>query len=198
MQILKLNKNTGLFFGSFNPIHTGHLIIANYILEYGGLDEVWFVISPLSPMKSKHTLLANHHRLALVNTATEDNLRLKACNIEFGLPEPSYTVVTLAALSEKYPYMNFSIIMGSDNLQTFDKWRNYEHILNNYSIIVYPRLDFDGGKFKKHASVKWIDAPLMQISSSFIRQALKDKKSIKYLVPDKVLDYITEMHFYSR
>ena len=137
---MKANK-TGLFFGSFNPIHIGHLVIANYMLEFTDLDEVWFIISPHNPLKDKKTLLGDHHRYYMVNMAIEDNYRLKASNIEFNMPQPSYTIHTLAYLKEKYPDKNFILIAGSDNLPTFHKWKNYEEILKQYSLYVYPRLD---------------------------------------------------------
>jgi nicotinate-nucleotide adenylyltransferase len=191
-----MGKPIGLFFGSFNPIHIGHLIIANYIVEYTELKELWFVISPQNPLKEKASLLPDHHRLALVNIAVEDDLRFKSCDIEFKLPRPSFTIHTLTYLKEKYPQKEFAVIMGADNLQNIDKWRNYEQIIENYKIYVYPRPDCDGGKFRDHKNVKWIDAPLMEISSSFIRKAIKEKKDVQYFLPPKVYKYISEMHFY--
>lgn len=195
---MKTRKTTGLFFGSFNPIHVGHLIIANHMIEYGGLDEVWFVVSPHNPLKTRTTLLEDHHRLALVNVAIEDNPRFKASNIEFGLPRPSYTVVTLAALREKYPDKDFVLIMGSDNLSGLRKWRNYEQILENYRILVYPRPAYSEGEFFNHPSVTFTESPLMEISSTFIRSAIKAGKSVRYLLPEKVHEYILEMHFYKK
>jgi nicotinate-nucleotide adenylyltransferase len=194
----KKEKLTGLFFGSFNPVHTGHLVIANHMVEWAGLDEVWFVISPQNPLKKKETLLADHHRLALVSIAIDDNPRFKASNIEFQLPKPSYTINTLTVLSEKYPSRKFALIMGSDNLESLKKWKNYENILNNYRIYAYPRPNSDGGDFRIHPHVTWVDAPLMQISSTFIRDAIKAGKSIRYLLPEKVNDYLLEMHFYKK
>ena len=193
-----MQKKIGLFFGSFNPIHIGHMIIANYIVEYTSLKEIWFVISPHNPLKEKSSLLPDHHRLALVNIAVEDDVRFKACDIEFKLPQPSFTIHTLTYLKEKYPNNDFSIIMGADNLQNIDKWRNYEQITENYKIIVYPRPESDGGKFKEHKNVMWANAPLMEISSSFIRKAIKEKKDIPYYLPSKVYKYIREMHFYEK
>jgi nicotinate-nucleotide adenylyltransferase len=191
-------KTTGLFFGSFNPVHTGHLIIASHMLEWSPLDEVWFVVSPQNPLKNKTSLLAGHHRLALVNIAIEDNPKFKASNIEFSLPEPSYTINTLVALSEKYPDRNFALIMGADSLQTLNRWKNYEIILNDCRIFVYPRPGFDGGTFREHPGVTWVEAPLMQISSTAIRNDIRSGKSARYLLPDKVHDYIHEMHFYKK
>jgi len=191
-------KITGLFFGSFNPIHIGHLIIASHMIEYGGLDEVWFVISPQNPFKKQSSLLDDNHRLALVNVAIEDNPRFRACRVEFELPKPSYTINTLTVLNEKYPGHHFALIMGGDNLQHFDKWKNYEMILKDYRLFVYPRPDADGGTFRDHPAVKWVDAPLMQISSTFIRESIRKGKSTRYLLPEKVFEYITEMHFYKK
>ena len=193
-----MKKSTGLFFGSFNPIHIGHLIIANCMLEFGGLDEVWFVISPQNPLKARAGLLEDHHRLALVKVAIDDNPRFRACNVEFGLPQPSYTINTLTVLAEQYPTRNFVLIMGSDNLQSFDKWKNYERILQEYRLWVYPRPASDGGAFRDHPAVKWVEAPLMQISATYIRESIRKGKSTRYLLPDKVFEYIMEMHFYKK
>jgi len=189
-------KKTGLYFGSFNPVHIGHLAIANYMLEFTDLDEVCFVVSPLNPLKNKNTLLANHHRFAMVQRAVEDFYRFQVTNIEFSLPQPSYTINTLVALGEKYPNKQFVLIMGADNLDTFHKWKNYEVILQYYQIYVYPRPGHDGGKFREHPSVQWIDAPLIEISASFIRSAIKNKKDIRFFLPEKVYKYMDEMGFY--
>jgi len=189
-------KKTGLYFGSFNPIHIGHLAIANYMLEFTDLEEVWFVVSPLNPLKNKSTLLANHHRYAMVMRAVEDYYKFHVSNIEFSLPQPSYTINTLVALDDKYPEKQFVLIMGADNLDTFHKWKNYEAILQYYSLYVYPRPNHDGGKFKDHPAVTWVNAPLMEISSSFIRDAIKEKKDIRFFLPEKVYKYIDEMGFY--
>ena len=195
---MKNNKNIGLFFGSFNPIHIGHLIIADYCSQYTDLEKIWFIVSPQNPLKQKHTLLSNHHRMALVNLAIEDNLCFKSSDIEFGLPLPSYTINTLTVLKEKYPHKNFNLILGADNLETFEKWRNYEDILANHKLYVYPRPNADGGKFINHPSIKWIDAPLIEISASFIRNAIRNKKDVRYFLPEKVYRYIYEMHFYEK
>jgi len=189
-------KKTGLFFGSFNPIHVGHLIIANHMVEHTDLDEVWFVISPHNPLKKKSTLLADHHRYAMVNLAVEDNRKLWASNIEFGLSQPSYTVHTLAFLEEKYPEKEFVLIMGGDNLASLHRWKNYEHILENYSIMVYPRHGEELPDLVNHQHVQVVEAPLMQISSSFIRKSIKEGKSVEYILSDRVFKYLTEMHFY--
>ena len=194
--MISVTKNIGLYFGSFNPIHNGHLAIANHLLESTDLEEVWFVVSPQSPFKNEDTLLGNDYRYEMVLLAIENNKRLRACNIEFSLPKPSYTINTLKALHEKYPAKNFELIIGADNLETFDKWKNYEEIINNYRIYVYPRHGSDGGKFSTHPSVFWIDAPLLDFSSTAIRESIQMEKDVQQLLPSKVLKYIEEMGFY--
>jgi nicotinate-nucleotide adenylyltransferase len=188
----------GLFFGSFNPIHNGHLVIAGYMAEFTDLDQVWMVVSPHNPLKTKTSLLKDTHRLALVNEAIGHYRKIKASNIEFKLPQPSYTINTLLHLSEKHPEHVFVLIMGYDNLQSLDKWKNYQEILNNYEIYVYPRNDCGGEKFINHPKVKMINAPVMELSASFIRKAIKDKKDVRYMMPESVYNYITEMHFYEK
>lgn len=189
-------KHTALFFGSFNPIHVGHLIIANTMLQHEGIDEVWLVVSPQNPFKERATLLADHHRLQMVQRAIDDNYRLRVCDIEMHLPIPSYTVVTLAALAEKYPDREFSLIMGGDNLATFDRWRNYQHILENHRIYVYPRPGYNRLPLASHPHVTLVDVPMMDISSSFIRSQIKVHKDVRYLLTEPVYKYLTEMHFY--
>ena len=191
-------KKTGLFFGSFNPIHTGHMIIANYMLQFTDLDDVWMVISPHNPLKEKKSLLADHHRYAMVQIAVEDNSRLRASNIEFKLPQPSYTIDTLTYLEEKYPDIQFVLIAGSDIFPTFHKWKNYEELLKKYRFYIYRRPGYDAGDFSGHPNIHLFDAPLIEISSSFIRQAIADGRDIRYLVPDKIYQYIREMHFYEK
>lgn len=186
---------TGLFFGSFNPIHIGHLTIARYFLEFTDLKQVWFVISPHNPLKKKESLLADHHRLNMVKLAIEDTPALRACDIEFKLSQPSYTIHTLTYLKEKYPGKKFVLIMGGDNLETLHKWKNFELILQDYEIYVYVR----PGATKpavEHEHIRIFDAPLMDISSSFIRQALKDKKDVSFLLPPAVARYIDDMMLY--
>lgn len=190
------SKKIGLFFGSFNPIHQGHIMIASYLLEYTDLYEIWFIISPHNPLKPKETLLDDHHRLALAKIAIEDYPRMKASDIEFNLPQPSYTCNTLIYLKEKYPTKDFVLIMGYDSLSTLNKWKNYEFLLDAYFIYAYPRPYSDGGIFKSHPHVKLVDAPLIEISSSFIRKSIKEKKNIEAFLPTKVYKYIQEMHFY--
>ena len=189
-------KRTALFFGSFNPIHVGHLIIANRMLQQEGVDEVWFVVSPQNPLKERGTLLADHHRMQMVRRAIEDNYGMRSCDIEMHLPVPSYTVVTLAALEEKYPEHEFCLVMGSDNLATFDRWRNYQYILDHYRLLVYPRPGTEHCKFSTHPSVTMVDVPMMDISSSYIRRQIAQKKDVRYLLTEPVHKYLTEMHFY--
>jgi nicotinate-nucleotide adenylyltransferase len=200
-----MSKRIGLYFGTFNPIHVGHLIIANHMVQYADLDELWFVVSPQNPLKPKVSILADYHRLALVRIAVDDNLKLRASNIEFDLPKPSYTVHTLAALSERHPDHQFTIIMGEDNLNTLPKWKNYEHILQYYSILVYPRVESDENlsvrsegrsELLDHPKVTMVDAPLMKISASFIRKAVNKGKDVRYLLTEPVLKYVDEMNFY--
>jgi nicotinate-nucleotide adenylyltransferase len=188
----------GLFFGTFNPIHVGHLIIANHMAEFTDLDEVWFVVTPHNPFKAKSSLLSNHHRYRLVQEATEDYPKLKPSNIEFELTQPNYTVDTLAHLYEKYPEQEFSLIMGLDNLNSFHKWKNHEVILKNHHLYVYPRVK-DGQKTSElleHEHVHLIDAPIVEISSTFIRRAIREQKNIRALMPEKAWKYMDEMNFY--
>jgi nicotinate-nucleotide adenylyltransferase len=179
----------GLYFGSFNPIHVGHLIIANHILNESGLNRIWFIISPLNPFKKTENLLNEYDRLHLVQKAIEGDVRLKASDIEFSLPKPSYTVHTLAYLKEKYPEHSFSIIMGSDGFHNLDKWKNPETIIANYPIIIYKRPGFEVDN-KLNANITIMNAPLLEISSTHIRSLIQSGKSIKYLVPPAVEEEI--------
>ncbi len=180
----------GLFFGSFNPVHSGHLIIANCIVENTDLDALWMVVSPHNPHKERASLADDFTRLHLVNLAVEEHPKIKSCSIEFDLPKPSYTVDTLIHLQEKEPDIDFVLIMGGDNLASFSKWKNHEVILKNHEIYVYKRPNYDLGPYQQHAAVRIIDAPLMEISSSVIRGLIKEKKSIRYWVPEKVMKEI--------
>ena len=189
---------TGLFFGSFNPIHVGHMVLANYMLEYTDLEKIWFVVSPQNPFKKKESLLDEKQRLHMVSLAIGDNNKLKASDIEFKLPQPSYTTNTLTYLNEKYPHNEFALIMGLDNLESFKKWKNYEQILKHHDIYVYPRLNSKGGDLTTHPRVKVNNAPLVEISSTDIRKAIKEKKDVRYFVPEPVWNYIREMHFYKK
>ncbi len=189
----------GLYFGSYNPIHTGHMAIANYMVEFTGIDQLWFVVSPQNPFKANENLLDDYQRLELVNRAIEGDQRFRVSNIEFGLPKPNYTIDTLAYLHEKFPNHHFLIIMGSDNLESFHKWKNYRVILENYGIIVYPRPGFDESKIIQHPNITIArNTPLMEISSSFIRQSIKENKDVRHFMPQKVWEYLDEMNFYRR
>ena len=187
---------TGLFFGSFNPVHTGHMIIANFMATQSDLHEVWMVVSPQNPFKAKKSLAKDHDRLHLVHLAIGDNPRLKASNIEFNLPKPSYTIDTLTYLKEKFPKKEFALIMGGDNLGNFHKWKNYEQILANHEIYVYKRPQYELGDLAGHPKINIMEAPLMQISASYIRRCIQENHSIQYLVPDTVFDYINNNALY--
>lgn len=188
----------GLYFGSFNPIHVGHLIIANHILEQTEMDKLWFVVTPHNPHKKKKSLADNYDRLHLVNLAIEDNEKMQSSTVEFNLPQPSYTIDTLTYLKEKYPEKKFVLIMGGDNLEGFHKWKNYEMILENYEIMVYKRPSYTVPELANHKNINILDAPLLEISSSHIRALIKEDKSFKYLVTDKVYDYLIENPIYKR
>lgn len=202
--------NIGLYFGTFNPIHIGHLVIANYIAEQTDLGEVWFVVTPQNPLKNKSSLLKDSHRLAMVREAVYDCPKLKASDIEFGLSKPNYTVNTLAHIIDKHPTHSFSLIMGEDNLRNFHKWKNHENILENHTIYVYPRVltsqeeeaskslnndQIDKLKAKKNI-IYCHDAPVMKVSASFIRKSIKEKKDVRFLLSEPVHKYVEEMHFY--
>lgn len=193
-----MRKKVGLFFGTFNPIHIGHLIIANHLVQYSDLDEIWLVVTPHNPHKKKKSLLDNHLRYEMVWNLCEDYPKLKPSNIEFHLPQPNYTVHTLAHLEEKHPNHDFSIIMGEDNLKSLHKWKNHEVILERFNIIVYPR--FSEGEadasLVAHPSVTQISAPKMEISSTFIREAIKQGKDVRPLLPPTVWAYIDKMGYY--
>jgi nicotinate-nucleotide adenylyltransferase len=189
--------NIGLYFGSFNPIHTGHLIIANHVLNETDLKKIWFVVSPQNPFKPSSTLLNEYDRLYLVQKAVEGDDRLKASEIEFSLPKPSYTAHTLAYLSEKYPAHQFTLIMGSDSFQNLSKWKNADSIIAHYPILIYRRPQFD---VKNDVGAKAIilDAPLLEISATHIRETILKGKSIRYLVPDVVAEEIEKTGFYRK
>ncbi len=191
-------RKTGLYFGSFNPIHIGHLIIAEYMLEHSDLQEIWFVVSPCNPLKKKSSLLDDRQRLYMVNLAIEEDDRFKASDVEFALSQPSYTCHTLLHLAEKFPQREFCLIMGEDNLQTIEKWLNYEWILEHYDLYVYPRPGYDAGQQKEGARVHFVDAPQVELSSTMIRENLKQRKSVRYMLPPKVFQYLDEMGFYQK
>ncbi len=185
----------GLYFGSFNPIHTGHLIIANHIVSHTEIDKVWFVVSPHNPLKEAHSLLNEYDRIHLVNLAIEGNPKFRASNVEFHLPKPSYTIDTLTYLSEKFPLERFSIIMGSDSFQNIHRWKNFEQLTSRYSFIVYNRPGFEV-KDTHGADVNILKAPLLDISATYIRDLVKERKSIRYIVPDAVREYIEGNRYY--
>ncbi|MDO7676053.1 MAG: nicotinate (nicotinamide) nucleotide adenylyltransferase [Flavobacteriaceae bacterium] len=200
-------KQIGLFFGSFNPVHQGHLILANYLVEETALEEVWFVITPQSPFKQKQRLLDNRHRLALVEEAIEGYPKLKVSTVEFGLPAPQYTALTIAHLMEKHPEASFSLIVGQDHLKSFHKWYNYQALLEGHQIYVYPRMPEEALAASKplkqpkpeilnHSNLILVPAPVVEISSSYIRKALKAGKNIRPLLPPAVWKYMDEMNFY--
>ena len=195
---------TGLYFGSFNPIHIGHLAIANFMVEFTDLDEVWFVVSPHNPLKKRATLLEDHHRLRLVELATDDDDRFSVSDIETKMPQPSYTIDTLTWLKEKYPGREFGLIMGGDNLATLNKWKNAAEIVRNFTLYVYPRKEKDISVSKaveeliKMASIVIAEAPLMEISGTFIRDSIAKGKDIRHYLPREVWKYIDEMNFYRR
>lgn len=215
---MKSNQTkTGLFFGSFNPIHLGHLMIASYMIEFTGLQDVWFIISPHNPLKEKSTLLPDVNRLYMVNVAVEDEPRFKASNIEFHLPRPSYTIDTLTYLQEKHPGHQFILLAGDDILPSFHKWKNWEQILGQYRFYIYPRLsretcpqpDAEATRYpvnpvdstslssiSSHPSIRFVDAPRIGISASFIRNGIREGKNMQYFLPAKVWQYVEEMGFY--
>lgn len=189
-------KKTGLFFGSFNPVHIGHMIIANFMATQTDLDQVWMVVSPQNPLKSKASLASDYDRLHLVQLAIGDNPNLLASNIEFKLPQPSYTIDTLTYLKEKYPNRDFVLIMGGDNLATLQKWKNYEMILRDYAIYVYKRPNYPLGDLAEHPNVHTFEAPQMHISASYIRNCIKQGHSVQYLVPEPVYDSLENSRLY--
>ena len=190
----------GLYFGTFNPIHVGHLIIANHMAEHSDLDQVWMVVTPHNPLKKKNTLLDDYHRLQMVHLATEDFPKIKPSDIEFKLSQPNYTVNTLVHLEEKYPNYTFSLIMGEDNLKSLHNWKNFEAILAHHEIYVYPRLssEIENLQFKDHPKIHMIDAPVVEISATFIRDNIKKGKNVQPLLPVNVWEYIDHNNFYKK
>lgn len=197
-----ISNFTGLFFGSFNPIHNGHLMIANHLLAEDLLKEIWFVISPHNPLKEKHQLLLDYHRLEMVEKALEGEEHMRGSDIEFRLPKPSYTIDTMVHLEEKHPERSFALIMGEDNLYTLHKWKNARMLTDRFPIVVYPRPDsrepdHQGWKeLVSGARIIYSDAPLMEVSSSYIRRQIKGGKDVRFFMPPDVWKYIREMHFY--
>ncbi len=191
------NKKTGLFFGSFNPVHTGHLILANYFTEHAGLDEIWFVVTPQNPLKKQSNLLPDYHRLYMARLATEPYSKFKVSTVEFDLPKPNFTIVTLEKLKEDYPNRRFILLMGQDALISLPKWKNFEQILSDYRIFVYPRRYGGSSDLLVHPSVIFFEqAPVVEISASQIRNDLKAGKNVRPLLPHEVYQYIIEMGFY--
>jgi nicotinate-nucleotide adenylyltransferase len=190
----------GLYFGTFNPIHIGHLIIANHMAEHSDLDQIWMIVTPHNPHKQKNTLLDDYHRLHMVHLATEDFPKIKPSDIEFKLPQPNYTVNTLFHLQEKFPQHEFSLIMGEDNLNSLHKWKNYEVILQNHNIYVYPRLNSGemDNQFTNHTKIHKVAAPVVELSSTFIRESIKNKKNIIPMLPHKVWEYVEHNLFYTK
>jgi nicotinate-nucleotide adenylyltransferase len=190
----------GLYFGTFNPIHIGHLIIANHMAEHSDLDQIWMVVTPHNPHKKKSTLLDDYHRLHMVHLATEDFPKIKPSDIEFKLPQPNYTVNTLAHLQEKFPKHEFSLIMGEDNLNSLHKWKNYEAILQNHEIYVYPRVNSGeiDEQFVNHPKIQRVGAPVIELSSTFIRESIKKGKNVVPMLPNKVAEYVAHNNFYKK
>ncbi len=186
----------GLFFGSFNPIHNGHLIIAQAVLEFAKLDEVWFVVSPQNPFKKNKNLLHEFDRYDMVNLAIEDNDRFKVSDIEFNMPRPSYTIDTLTYLREKHPAYEFRLIIGGDNLSNFPKWKNNEKIIEEFGLIVYPRPSEESNVKIQHPNISYIEAPLLDLSATYIRKCIKEHRSIRYLVPEKAAEFILSRKLY--
>ena len=193
-----MKTKIGLFFGSFNPIHNGHLMLANYLAEYGDMDEIWFVVSPQNPFKDKKSLLADRHRMYMVEMAVKGDERFQVCDIEFYMPQPSYTIDTLTRLQERHPNTDFYLICGMDNIESFKKWKNYEMILQYHHLMVYPRKGYSSNELVEHPSVTVVEAPEIEVSSTFIRNAIGEGKDVRYFVPKEVYKYIIDMHFYEK
>ncbi len=192
-------KKIGLFFGSFNPIHIGHLILANYILENSDMNELWFVVSPQNPFKEKKSLLKDHNRLEMVELAIRNYPSMRASNVEFGLPTPSYTIDTLTYLKEKHPDYSFSLIMGEDNLQSLHKWKNADILIKNHHIIVYPRISNEENyksEISQHENISLIKAPVIELSATEIRNMIKEGKNVRPMLPPEVFDYLDGSSFY--
>ncbi len=191
-----IKKNTALFFGSFNPVHIGHMAIANFLVEFTEVDDLWFVVTPQNPLKERANLLPDADRLEMVRLAIDDDPRFRASDIEFRLPKPNFTINTLAYISEKFPERKFYLVIGGDNLQYFNKWKNPEEILKQYKLLVYARPGYDGGEYAKHPSVRIVQAPQIEISSSFIRKAIQNGHNPNHFMPPKVAKYVDEMNFF--
>ena len=193
-----MSKNKiGLFFGSFNPVHNGHLMLANYIVEFTDLDSIWFIVSPQNPFKTQQSMLDEKHRLEMLELAVRNEPRFEVCDIEFHMPKPSYTIDTLMQLSKLHPDTDFYLICGMDNLTNFHRWKNYQAILDNYHLLVYPRKGYVRGELLNHKSVQLIEAPEIEVSSTFIRDAIAKGKDIRYFMPNESYKYMIDMKFYN-
>lgn len=192
-------KKIGLFFGSFNPIHIGHIILGNYFLENTDMEELWFVLTPQNPFKEKKSLLKDHNRLDMVQLAIKNYPKMRASNVEFSLPQPNYTIDTLTYLKEKYPDHSFALIMGEDNLATLPKWKNFEKLISDYQIITYPRT-FEGEKkdseYLQHENISLVDAPIIELSATEIRKMIKEGKNVRPMLPPEVFEYLDGSSFY--
>ncbi len=189
-------KKIGIYSGSFNPIHHGHVMLANYLVEFSDLDELWFVVSPQNPLKKKAELLDDAERLKMVRLAVGDDPRFRVSDVEMHLPTPSYTINTLTALSKQYPDCRFVFICGMDSLQNFKNWREYQRILDNYELLVFPREGYDGGDLARHPSVTVLKTPILEISSTFIRQCVKEGRDVRHFMPERAFRYMKERRFY--
>ena len=189
-------KKIGIYSGSFNPIHHGHVMLANYLVEFGDLDELWFVVTPQNPLKQKDDLLDDDERLKMVQLAVGDDPRFRVSDIEMHLPTPSYTINTLTALSEQYPDCEFVFICGMDSLQNLKRWRGYQRILDNYELLVFPREGYDGGELINYPSVTVLKTPILEISSTFIRQCVKEGRDVRHFMPEKAFVYMKTNRFY--
>ena len=189
-------KKIGIYSGSFNPIHHGHVMLANYLVEFSDLDELWFVVSPQNPLKQKDELLDDDERLKMVQLAVGDDPRFHVSDIEMHLPTPSYTINTLTALSDQYPDCQFVFICGMDSLQNLHRWREYQKILDNYQLLVFPREGYGGGELAHHPSVTILKTPILEISSTFIRQCVKEGRDVRHFMPERTFSYMKEHLFY--
>jgi len=194
----KLNnmKKIGIYSGSFNPIHHGHVMLANYLVEFSDLDELWFVVTPQNPLKKKEDLLDDDERLKMVQLALGDDPRIHVSDIEMHLPTPSYTINTLTSLSEQNPDVEFVFICGMDSLQNMKNWREYQRILDNYELLVFPREGYDGGDLINYPSVTVLKTPILEISSTFIRQCVKEGRDVRHFMPEKAFAYMKQNQFY--
>jgi nicotinate-nucleotide adenylyltransferase len=189
-------KIIGIYSGSFNPIHHGHVMLANYLVEFSDLDELWFVVTPQNPLKKKEDLLDDDERLKMVQLAIGDDPRIRVSDIEMHLPTPSYTINTLTALSEQYPDSEFIFICGMDSLQNLKHWREYQRILDNYELLVFPREGYDGGELVNYPSVTVLKTPILEVSSTFIRQCVKEGRDVRHFMPEKAYVYMKTNRFY--